>query len=289
MKTILITGKNSYIGNSIQRWLENNFPNEYIVSQLDVIGEEWKEYDFRNVDSIIHVAGIVHQPKLKDWSIYEKVNVHLPLELATIAKAQGVSQFIFLSSMAVFGVEKQLVPTVIDVNTIPSPKSMYGKSKLLAEQELQKLENSSFSVCIVRPPNVYGKGCKGNYIPGFLKLVRLLPAIPVAYETVKQSMLYIDHLCEFVRLAIERNIRGFYHPQDRESICAICLMQSLANAHCLSRPSSYVLGKIVMLFSFLPLIKKIYGGVEYNHNCDVVSENSYNSKSFNENIEAIFK
>lgn len=107
-------------------------------------------------------------------------------------------------------------------------------------------------------------------------------------ESIREQDAF-DHLCEFVRLAIERNIRGFYHPQDRENINAICLMQSLANAHCLSRPSSYVLGKIVMQFSFLPLIKKIYGGVEYNHNCDGVSENSYNSKNFNENIEAIFK
>ena len=46
------------------------------------------------------------------------------------------------------------------------------KSKQAAEVGLLKLQDDYFDVIVVRPPNVYGKGCKGGYIFGFVKVVK---------------------------------------------------------------------------------------------------------------------
>ena len=83
---IVITGKNSYIGNHIQKWLLDNSEDDCLVEQVDVENEEWTHYDFSGTDAIIHVAGIVHKPKLKDELVYTRVNVDLPFKIAIMAK-----------------------------------------------------------------------------------------------------------------------------------------------------------------------------------------------------------
>ena len=95
---ILIIGKNSYIGNHIDQWLTNN---GHQVKQLDAVSENWKQYDYSNFDTIVHVAGIVHRPNCKDWNLYKSVNTEMPISIATKAKSQGVKQYIFISTMEI--------------------------------------------------------------------------------------------------------------------------------------------------------------------------------------------
>ncbi|MDE8688077.1 NAD-dependent epimerase/dehydratase family protein, partial [Streptococcus gordonii] len=104
--------------------------------ELDVQKDTWKSHDFSQYDVIFHVAAIVHlsNPASEMASVYQRVNTQLPFDLAQKAKKEGVSQFIFMSSMSVYGEIKG--PGVITRDTIPAPQSMYGKSKLLAEQLL---------------------------------------------------------------------------------------------------------------------------------------------------------
>ncbi|WP_259458607.1 NAD-dependent epimerase/dehydratase family protein [Streptococcus iniae] len=101
MKKVLITGANSYIGTSLEKWLQQS-EEQYHVDTLDMIDPNWKTFDFSPYDSIFHVAAIVHKnEKQMNSDLYEKVNTKLPIELATIAKHSGLRQFIFLSSMSV--------------------------------------------------------------------------------------------------------------------------------------------------------------------------------------------
>ena len=59
MKRILITGAESYIGTSFEKWLEKpQFVGLYQVDTLDMRKKDWKIYDFSTYDSIFHVAGI---------------------------------------------------------------------------------------------------------------------------------------------------------------------------------------------------------------------------------------
>ena len=60
MKRILITGAGSYIGTSFEAYLNDNYPGEYSVDTVDMIGGSWREKSFAGYDSIFHVAGIAH-------------------------------------------------------------------------------------------------------------------------------------------------------------------------------------------------------------------------------------
>ena len=159
MKKILVTGENSYIGTSFVDYM-SQYSEEYLVETISVRGNEWKEKDFSKYDVIYHVAGIAHQKETKEnKQLYYDVNYTLTKEVAKKAKKEGVRQFIFLSSMSVYGISNGKITKV----SIPSPKSAYGDSKYKAEEYLIKIENQKFKISLVRPPMVYGKNSKGNY------------------------------------------------------------------------------------------------------------------------------
>lgn len=257
---ILIIGKNSYIGNHIDEWLTQH---GHQVEQLDVLTDEWKTFDYSPYDAIVHVAGIVHQPNCQDWELYKRVNTDMPIQIATMAKEQGVKQYVFFSTMGVYGIGKRLKPTVVDEKTSLQADGMYGKSKLLAEEGLQKLQDETFQVASVRPPSVYGKGCRGGYITGFTSIARRLPVIPRAYENVKQSFIYIDNLSELVCQLVERKLHGVFCPQDDKAVSANELLEAISKGLDLKYHSSRLLGYLLQAVSFIPLVNKAYGGVEY--------------------------
>lgn len=262
MEKVVITGKGSYIGSHIKEWLEDS--NNYDVQEVDVEQEKWRMYDFSGVKTVVHVAGIVHQPHISDWDLYKKVNVDLPIEIANRAKQQGVKQFIFLSTMAVYGGSKRLRKNVISFNTSTNPTDMYGQSKLMAENQLKQMEDKCFKIVIVRPPNVYGKGCKGNYISKFTDIVKKLPVIPDVFIDVKQSMIYIDNLSNFIKLLIDEECAGVYMPQDREPVSTVELIEAISMG--INRPlkKSKFMGIGIHILKWLPIIRKAYGGIEYD-------------------------
>ena len=158
MKKILITGANSYIGMCFERYMKNY--DEYTTETLDMINPQWEKKDFSSFDTIYHVAGIAHRKETEENAqLYYDVNRDLTIRVAEKAKKEGVKHFVFLSSMSVYGVEEG----VITRETPPAPKSNYGKSKIQAEEKLNELADENFKVAIMRPPMVYGDGCKGNY------------------------------------------------------------------------------------------------------------------------------
>lgn len=282
-KQVLITGEKGYIGIHIQQWLLKK-TSIYNVQMLNVRSDEWQNVCFRGVDVLIHTAGIVHQPDLTDWGIYKDINVDLSVALAKKAKLEGVRQFIFFSSMAVYGRSKRLAVNVINEETEISPASLYGKSKYLAENEIRKLQSEDFKIVIIRPPNVFGKNCKGGYISGFQSVISRLPALPYAYPSIKQSTIYIDNLCELVRLIIESESSGFFMPQDGVPVSAIELMTAIADSAGLRKRKSRILGIGIYLLSFLPIVKKAYGGVAYSEEMTVYFNNQYVVVPFAEGI-----
>lgn len=283
---VVITGANSYIGNSIQSYIQTT-DKELEVCQLDVIGEQWREFDFSAYDAVIHVAAIVHRKEEISWEQYNQVNVELTLEIAQKAKMQGVKQFVFLSSMAVYGFEKSLLrrKSVIPHNAHLNPISMYGKSKYLAEQKLLAIADGDFKVAIVRPPNVYGPGCRGGYISTYATIVRKMPSIPKAFTSIKQSVLYIDNLSRFVYLLIIQQKSGIYTPQDATSVSAVEIMQYISASLRLNKKTSAFLGLFIYPISFLPLIRKGYGGISYCEDDSHRKEFNYQIVSCKEGIE----
>lgn len=228
MKSILITGANSFVGTSIEKWL-SKWPNEYKVDTVDTMNDVWKKADFTKYDVVFHVAGIAHvDPKPEMAPLYYKVNRDLTVEIATQAKSSGVKQFIFMSSMIVYHASKSLEGTVIDGATLPAPNDFYGDSKLQAEQGLHKLMCHNFHVAILRPCMIYGTTGKGN----FQRLARLALKIPLfpAWHN-KRSMLYIDNLSEFVKQAIDRNLSGIFPLQNKEFADTVKIVKYYAKSN----------------------------------------------------------
>jgi nucleoside-diphosphate-sugar epimerase len=221
MKKILITGKNSYVGNSLESWL-GNYPDGYSVDLISLRDDSWKEKDFSAYDVVFHVAGIAHIKETKENAfLYYKVNRDLAYEVAQKAKVEAVKQFIFLSSMSVYGIENGS----INKSSILNPKSAYGKSKLQAEDLIKPLANDSFKIAIIRPPMIYGEGCKGNY-PRLAGIAVRFPIFP-AFKN-KRSMIFIDNLCEFVRLLIDDYSSGLFFPQNKHYVCTSEIVKLIA-------------------------------------------------------------
>ena len=229
MKKILITGANSYIGTSFEKYIYGNYPDEYQIDTLDMMDPNWKEYDFSGYDSIFHVAGIAHadvgKVSKETEKLYYRVNCDLAYETALKAKKSKVKQFIYMSSIIVYGESAPYGKTkIITKDTKPEPANFYGDSKLQAEIKLLPLQDDSFNLVIIRPPMIYGKGSKGNY-PMLSKLAKKLPIFPKINN--QRSMLYVENLCEFVRLMISNNAQGIYYPQNSEYASTTTIVKTI--------------------------------------------------------------
>lgn len=233
MKKILITGANSYIGMSFEKYIKENYSNDYVVDTVDMIDGSWREKNFSEYDSIFHVAGIAHSDNGKisaeKEKLYYAVNTDLTVETAKKAKADGVKQFIFMSSAIVYGDSAPIGKSkIITRNTPVSPANCYGDSKVQAENGIRPLNDDNFNVVILRPPMIYGKGSKGNY-PLLAKIAMKTPVFPKVENN--RSMLYIENLCEFVRLMIENDEQGPFWPQNAEYSNTAELVKIIAEVH----------------------------------------------------------
>lgn len=258
MKKVLITGANSYIGTSFEKYIKENYPDDFEIDTVDMIDGSWRDMAFSEYDVVFHVAGIAHQKETKQNAHqYFEINRDLAGEVAKKSKQDGVQQFIFLSSMSVYGLDTG----VITKSTKPNPKTNYGKSKLQAEELINKLRSEDFKVCVLRPPMVYGKGCKGNY-QTIVKIVKRFPVFPKVNN--KRSLVSIDTLVCFVKDAVDQEYDGLFFPQNKEYVKTIDLAKDIAEQENKSLYFSYILGFAVVLFRpFIKSLKKAFGSLIY--------------------------
>lgn len=281
MKHILITGTNSYIGNAIERYLmEYNGAQGrelYRVDKISLREDSWMQASFDRYDAILHVAGIAHadigKVSEEEKKRYYQVNRDLTAAVAAKAAAEGVSQFIFLSSVIVYGDSARVGEQKhITAHTKPQPANFYGDSKWQAEQKLcAQIEQTSgkqitesgklsakqqtagkMQLAIVRPPMIYGKGSKGNF-PLLIKMAKVTPVFPNIEN--HRSMLYIENLGEFLRLLIESGEGGTFFPQNAEYVTTAQMVQAIGEA---MGKKIFLLG---MLNPFVKLASKIPGRI----------------------------
>lgn len=278
MKRILITGAGSYIGTSFENWV-SQWPDKYQVESIDMRGNEWRDKPFSSYDVVYHIAAIVHV-KENDTEKYFSVNRDLAVEVAKKAKAEGVKQFIFLSTMGVYGKETGF----IDENTKPNPKTAYAESKLEAEGLLSELADDTFKVTVLRPPIVYGKDCRGNY-PRLAGMALKLPIFPKVKND--RSMIFIDNLSEFVRLAIDKELSGLFFPQNKEYVNTTELVKMIAKTHGKELKVTGVFIPFVSLgIKFSETFGKVFGSFVYDKKMPGSPvELEYETCSFKESIE----
>lgn len=268
MKRVLITGVNSYVGNCLATWLAK-YPDEYVVEKISLRDGSWKAKDFSGFDVVVHVAGIAHQKETKENAdLYYEVNRDLALEVAQKSKKESTKQFIFLSSMSVYGLEEG----IIDENTPENPKSNYGKSKLKAESLIRSLVDESFRVAILRPPMIYGKDCKGNY-QRLANLAKKLPVFPNVKN--KRSMIYIDNLSEFITLLIQEESKGTFKPQNKDYVCTSELVSLIAQENSKKIHMTRIFNPLIRIMK-TNTINKVFGDLFYARSHYEIDRGSYN-------------
>ena len=261
-KNVLIAGEGSYIGESLKRYL-GAFEN-YHIETIDTLNDNWKDKSFSGFDAVVDVAGIAHVKETdENRQLFYAVNRDLALALANKAKAEGVKQFIYLSSMSVYG----LTAGRIGFETKVNPTGAYGLSKLEAEEGLWALNSEEFIVSIVRPPMVYGKNCKGNY--------RLLSAYANRFNAFptydnQRSMVYIDNLSSSIRGVIHNSEAGLYFPQNPEYLNTCEIVKQIVNCRSKRFISISFLNPIIeMLTKRLTLFSKVFGSLTYDKEMNV--------------------
>lgn len=257
MKKILITGAGSYIGTSFARYMEQ-WPQQYRVDTVDMIGDGWQKKSFIGYDAVYHVAGIAHIKETEENAhLYYEINRDLAVETAKKAKAEGVRQFVFLSTMSVYGMDEG----AISLKTPANPKNHYGKAKLQAEEAMEQLRCEDFAIAVLRPPMVYGEGCKGNY-QSLVKFARKMPFFP-DYKN-QRSMLHVDKLSAFVKDLIDGNKQGLFLPQDESYVCTCQMVRDIAVGMGRKLPLWKVLNPFVALAVRCTAIgRKAFGNLYY--------------------------
>ena len=293
-KKVLITGAGSYIGETFREYANKHY-SALKVDAVDMLDPTWREKDFSAYDIVYHVAGIAHADvgKVDDATKakYYAVNTDLAVEVCEKAKAEGVKEFVFMSSMIVYGDSAPYgKKKVVDANTVPVAANFYGDSKLQADVAVRELADDYFKVIVIRPPMIYGKGSKGNY-PTLAKLAKILPIFPEVDN--ERSMLYIDNLCEFLcQIMLIQEVKQnatVLIPQNAEWIKTSEMVKEIAQVSGKHIRNLGIMKPAVMIGGKVPgkiggLVNKAFGNSVYAHEVSIYEGIDYQKVSLVESI-----
>lgn len=276
MKQILLTGSNGFVGS----YFINNYDLKYDIKTFSFLKDDYETLHIKNVDAVLHLSALVHQMDGAIADEYERVNVKQTLDLAKKAKENGVKQFVFMSTVAVYGIEIGMMHE----NSNCKPITNYGKSKLKAEQELQKLEDDDFIVSIIRSPIVNGHNTPGN-MKSLINLVKKIQILPFGCITNKRSMVYVGNLCHLINQIIKQKSSGVFLANDNEPISTTKLCELIAH----NLDKRLFLVKIPFFESILKLVKpsfhkRLYESLEVDNSETMKKLNLKNPYSLEEGI-----
>jgi len=207
---LLISGINGFIGQNLQAYFAKSdyeligieTSNNFSKSNIKQYG--WEELDKINeADCIIHLAGLAHDTSnLKLEEEYYQVNTELTKTIFDFFLTSSAKTFIFFSTIkaAADFSETPLAETVI-----PGPTSIYGKSKLRAEEYiLNHLPNEDRKVYILRPCMIHGPNPKGNLVSLYKYIKKGLP-YPFGNLSNNRSYLSMSNLTFILEKLIESN------------------------------------------------------------------------------------
>lgn len=264
-KTLMITGASGFIGtNFIER-----YKDKYNIVLVDLLKIKPEEIEFKDVDTVLHLAALVHQMNGAPREKYFEVNTELTKKIAEAAKKNKVKHFVFYSTVKVYGYDGDLYNHNFILNEY-SPcnptNDPYGESKWEAEKILREMESDDFIVSVIRPPMVYGKGVKGN-MESLIKLVKKLPILPFNYTKNRRSFVNIDSLLHLTSLVIDKEKEGIFLPLDEKPLSLKEMIEGIEEGLKIKRI------KIPMIEPFFWILTKIkpnimvrlYGSLQFDN------------------------
>jgi len=260
MQRILITGANSFVGKNYILWSKYKR-----VEEVSLLDKKPDEIDFSKYDVVINLIAVVHQSGNVPESEYFKINKDLCLNIAECAKRAGVKQFVFLSTVKVYG-ETTNNSIALNEDSPCYPHDSYGRSKLAAETALKQLDNFGFTVSIIRTPLVYGDGVKANML-NIMKLVDRLPILPLGGIHNKRSFTFVGNLVAFIDRIIEKRASGVFISEDLNPLSTselvILISKGFNKKLKLFRLPSFIIGIANLIFP--GMISRLFTSLEINN------------------------
>ena len=288
MKKVMLVGVGGYIGDKFTEYIKKNY-SDWQIDAVDSMNRKWAETDFHGYDAVYNVSGLAHaNARQGSEEQYYAVNGQLPIDIATKTKSEGVPMFVQMSSQIVYGDMSGLgEDKIITAETVPSEPTIYGKSKMMAERGLQKLLDDTFQIAIIRPPLIYSEFARDNF-PRLVNFAKKMPVFPKLEN--KQSMVYVDNLCELIRLIIENNKGGIYYPQQECYIEISKIVADIAKSAGNKMWQTRIFNPVLRLLSKVPqldFIHKVFGSIVYDMELSNHFDGKYRVVSYEESIRRI--
>ena len=223
---ILVTGGCGYVGTKLTQallargervtvidalWFGNYLPDHPHLTLHAADVRAIDGFDLSAFDAIVHLANIANDPavELNPHASWE-VNVLATMRLVDRAARQGVGQFIFASSGAVYGVRTEPHVTE-DLDLVPV--SDYNKTKMVAERVILSYSGSMLTT-IFRPATVcgYSPRMRLDLTVNLLTMQALTDGrLRVLGGDQVRPNIHIDDLVELYLFAIDRRLAGIYN------------------------------------------------------------------------------
>ena len=260
MPRILITGAHSFIGTN---FIKNSKFKE--IDEVSLCNFSPDKIDFRNYDTVIHLAAIVHKTRRIPEREYFAINRDLAFRVAENARKAGVRQFIFLSTIKVYG-KYVYGSEPWSEDSVCKPDDAYGRSKYEAEKAIQLLKNKEFIVSVIRTPIVYGPGVKANMLK-FIKLIKKSPVLPFRGVENTRYYTFVENLVDYIDRIIELKSSGIFIAMDDNALSTSNLVLFLANVlH--RKPYIFRLPGFVISTGFFlhpHLFERLYGSIRIDN------------------------
>jgi len=241
---ILVTGATGFVGRALIKQLSGKHDIYGLTrkknitldheSQFQSLFVDWNRNDTIDAavsgkDIVFHFAGEMFGRFWHDFYVGNVLNTKRIFEACL---HRNVKAFVYLSSISAGGPSK--AHRILDETIPPEPNGLYGKSKLLAEKELQKMgRGSNIKVYIIRAPLIYGPG-QSKYFSHFLSKILSGHISVVGNARCVRSLCFIDNLVNFFDLLLTKHthIGGLFYVSDQEIITVdelIHLVGEIAN------------------------------------------------------------
>jgi UDP-glucose 4-epimerase len=209
---ILVTGASGFVGRALvtelaaggrsvraaMRQPADVFPRSVEVVAVSDLTKpvEWRPL-LRDVETVVHLAGIAHTGSGVPEDAYDRVNRLATAELANAARAIGLRHLIFMSS-----IRAQSGPSSIGIlreTDPPRPTDAYGRSKLAAEDAVRA---AGVPFTILRPVLIFGPGVKGN-MARLMAIARTPWPLPLGLCRNRRSLLARQNLIGAIHTVLD--------------------------------------------------------------------------------------
>lgn len=214
---VLLSGSSGFIGSHLATALVKN--DNFLLSILtrnmlltgnNIIADSgWldectlKSESLSGCDVVVHTAGLAHlssNSRVSQLDEFRRVNTIGTINFANAAASAGVRRFIYISSISIFGHNRN---NPLSEGDSVNPVTGDAISKWDAENGLWEIQRTTgMEVVIIRPPLVYGPNAPGNF-GSLVRFVEKGIPLPLGATHNQRSLVAVDNLVDLIITCID--------------------------------------------------------------------------------------